>query len=266
MAVVEMQKISLAALKTKRKAILEKLQMLGIMQMEVDSIDDEELMKMDTAESRATWDKHAELCDQAAAILDKYAPEKKGMLDSLKGKELLTMENAQEVIERRHPCNKIARKILRYEKEISDCNANIAKDENLIESLVPWMALDVPLSFEGTKKTAAFIGTLPGVLTEEQILTGLREKAPELAAVDVKVLYTASDSVNVFILCLKEEAETVETALRGLGFSRPPQLTLGKPERVAEEARKDIEEQKTKIAGVIERVKVNAGSREDFHI
>lgn len=266
MAVVEMQKISLAALKTKRKAILEKLQMLGIMQMEVDSIDDEELMKMDTAESRATWDKHAELCDQAAAILDKYAPEKKGMLDSLKGKELLTMENAQEVIERRHPCNKIARKILRYEKEISDCNANIAKDENLIESLVPWMALDVPLSFEGTKKTAAFIGTLPGVLTEEQILTGLREKAPELAAVDVKVLYTASDSVNVFILCLKEEAETVETALRSLGFSRPPQLTLGKPERVAEEARKDIEEQKNKIAGIVERVKVNAGSREDFHI
>ena len=115
MAVVEMQKISLAALKTKRKVILEKLQMLGIMQMEVDSIEDEELMKMDTAESRATWDKHAELCDQAAAILDKYAPEKKGMLDSLKGKELLTMENAQEVIERRHPCNKIARKILRYD-------------------------------------------------------------------------------------------------------------------------------------------------------
>ena len=69
MAVVEMQKISLAALKTNRKAILEKLQLLGIMQMEEDSIEDEELMKMDTAESRATWDKHAELCDQAAAIL-----------------------------------------------------------------------------------------------------------------------------------------------------------------------------------------------------
>ena len=57
-------------------------------------------MKMDTAESRATWDKHAELCDQAAAILDKYAPEKKGMLDSLKGKELLTMENAQRLYDK----------------------------------------------------------------------------------------------------------------------------------------------------------------------
>lgn len=266
MAVVEMQKISLAALKTNRKAILEKLQMLGIMQMEVESIEDEELVKMDTAESRATWDKHAELCDQAAGILDKYAPEKKGMLDSLKGKELLTMESAQEVIAKRHPCNKVARKILRYEKEISDCNANIAKDENLIESLVPWMALDVPFSFEGTKQTAAFIGTLPGVLTEEQIYEGLREKAPELAAVDVKVLYTASDSVNVFILCLKEEAETVETALRGLGFSRPPQLALGKPEKVAEDARTDIESQKKQIEGVIERVKENVEYREDFHI
>ncbi len=266
MAVVEMQKISLAALKKDRKAILEKLQMLGIMQMEVESIEDDELVKMDTAESRATWDKHADLCDQAAAILDKYAPEEKGMLDSLKGKELIPIENAQEVISRRHPCNKVARKILRYEKAISDCNANIAKDENLIESLVPWMALDVPFSFEGTKKTAAFIGTLPGVLTEEQINEGLREKAPELAAVDVKVLYTASDSVNVFILCLKEEAETVETALRGLGFSRPSQFVLGRPEQVAEDARKDIEKQKDEIAAVIERVKQNAGSREDFHV
>ncbi len=266
MAVVEMQKISLAALKTNRKAILEKLQMLGIMQMEVESIEDDELVKMDTAESRATWDKHAELCDQASAILDKYAPEEKGMLDSLKGKELFTLEGAQEIIAKRHPCNKIARKIVRYEKAISDCNANIAKDENLIESLVPWMALDVPFSFEGTKKTAAFIGTLPGVLTEEQINEGLREKAPELAAVDVKVLYTASDSVNVFVLCLKEEAETVETALRGLGFSRPSQFILGRPEQVAADARKDIEKQKSEIAAVVERVKEHAGYRDDFHM
>ncbi|MCR5293926.1 MAG: V-type ATP synthase subunit I [Lachnospiraceae bacterium] len=266
MAVVEMQKIGICALKENRKAILEKLQKLGIMQMEEDSIDDDELMKMDTAESRITWDKHAELCDQAASILDKYLPEDKGLLGSLEGKERLSEGSLREIIEKRHPCNKIARRILRYEKAVSECNANILKDENLIESLVPWMALDIPLSFEGTGKTSAFIGTMPGALTEEMIAERLREKAPELSALELKVLYTSSDSVNVFVLCMKEDAEAVETALRSLGFARPPQLALGRPEKVAEDAKKDIEKQKTEIGCLVDKIKENAGSRRDFHI
>ena len=49
MAVVDMQKISICAHRSNRKAILETLQSLGIMQVAIDDLDDPELMKMDTA-------------------------------------------------------------------------------------------------------------------------------------------------------------------------------------------------------------------------
>jgi len=78
MAVVAMEKISVCALKTNRKAILETLQGLGVMQVVTDELDDPELLKMDTAEAKARFDKNADLADQAVAILDKYVPLKKG--------------------------------------------------------------------------------------------------------------------------------------------------------------------------------------------
>ena len=61
MAVVAMEKISVCALKTNRKAILETLQGLGVMQVVTDELDDPELLKMDTAEAKARFDKNADL-------------------------------------------------------------------------------------------------------------------------------------------------------------------------------------------------------------
>ena len=68
MAVVAMEKISVCALKTNRKAILETLQGLGVMQVVTDELDDPELLKMDTAEAKARFDKNADLADQAVAL------------------------------------------------------------------------------------------------------------------------------------------------------------------------------------------------------
>ena len=65
MAVVDMQKISICAHRSNRKAILETLQSMGIMQVVIDDLDDPELMKMDTADARARFEKNADLADQA---------------------------------------------------------------------------------------------------------------------------------------------------------------------------------------------------------
>ena len=89
MAVVEMQKISICAHRSNRKAILEALQSLGVMQVMTDNLDDPELMKLDTADTRARFEKNADLADQALAILDSYVPEKKGVLAGFAGKELI---------------------------------------------------------------------------------------------------------------------------------------------------------------------------------
>ena len=59
MAVMQMQRISICALKENRKAILEKLQALGIMEIDTTVLQDEDLQKMDTSSSRQVFEKQA---------------------------------------------------------------------------------------------------------------------------------------------------------------------------------------------------------------
>ena len=266
MAVVDMQKISICAHRSNRKAILETLQSMGIMQVVIDDLDDPELMKMDTADARARFEKNADLADQAIAVLDTYVPEKAGLLSGFSGKKLINKEAYSHIIDTQTDIMAEAREVLRNEKAISECNGNILRDENQIEALVPWMKLDVPMSFNGTKKTAAFIGTVSGVCDEAALYAQIREKAPEADALSVNVLSTENDSTNVFVLCLKEESEEVEAALRAAGFARPSQAVSGVPAREAERCAADIEKQKAEIAGLEEEIRAKAPIRGDLRI
>ena len=266
MAVVEMQKISISAHRSNRKAILETLQKLEVIQVVEADLDETGLRHKNTADARATFEKNADLADQALAILDKYVPEKQGMLSGLAGKELIDDASFDKVVESQQDCMAVARKIVRNEKEISECSGNILKNENQKESLVPWMNLDVPMSFTGTDKTAAFIGSVQGVCDEAQVYALIKEKTEGIEELSVTVLSSESDMTNIFVLCLKEAREKVESALRSLGFAKPPQAVLGVPKKVAEDLDRDTEKQKTEIERLKKEIEEYAGSREDLRV
>ena len=266
MAVVEMQKISISAHRSNRKAILETLQKLEVIQVVEADLDETGLRHKNTADARATFEKNADLADQALAILDKYVPEKQGMLSGLAGKELIDDASFDKVVESQQDCMAVARKIVRNEKEISECSGNILKNENQKESLVPWMNLDVPMSFTGTDKTSAFIGSVQGVCDEAQVYALIREKTEGIEELSVTVLSSESDMTNIFVLCLKEAREKVESALRSLGFAKPPQAVLGVPKKVAEDLDRDTEKQKTEIERLKKGIEEYAGSREDLRV
>ena len=266
MAVVEMQKISISAHRSNRKAILETLQKLEVIQVVEADLDETGLRHKNTADARATFEKNADLADQALAILDKYVPEKQGMLSGLAGKELIDDASFDKVVESQQDCMAVARKIVRNEKEISECSGNILKNENQKESLVPWMNLDVPMSFTGTDKTAAFIGSVQGVCDEAQVYALIKEKTEGIEELSVTVLSSESDMTNIFVLCLKEAREKVESALRSLGFAKPPQAVLGVPKKVAEDLDRDTEKQKTEIERLKKGIEEYSGSREDLRV
>ena len=54
MAVLQMQRISICALKKNRKAILEKLQSMGVMEVSQFLEEDEDFRRMDTANARSS--------------------------------------------------------------------------------------------------------------------------------------------------------------------------------------------------------------------
>lgn len=72
MAVLKMQRISICALKKDRKAILEKLQSLGVVEINHVIEEDEDFKKMDTAGQKAGFEKASTLAEQAIDILDMF--------------------------------------------------------------------------------------------------------------------------------------------------------------------------------------------------
>ena len=74
MAVLQMQKISICALKKDRKAVLEKLQRMKVMEISQILEEDPDFTTMDTRQERMELEKSASLSDQALEILDRYAP------------------------------------------------------------------------------------------------------------------------------------------------------------------------------------------------
>ena len=190
MAIVQMQRINICALKKNRKAILERLQELGAMEIDIQLEDDNLGEKQDVASSRALFERRAQTADQALAILNTYVPEKKGMLDSLAGKPLVEKELFEKAAENQDQYMATASRIVTLDKQIAESKAVVLKVQNQVEALAPWLSLTVPVSYTGTQKTAVLIGTMPNPQDQQSILNLLAGAVPDVEAVDVELIST----------------------------------------------------------------------------
>ncbi len=265
MAVLKMQRISICALKRDRKAILEKLQSLGVLEVNHVIEEDDLFHKMDTAGRKLGFEKAAALADQALEILEKYVPEKKSMFAALEGKKLIGPEEGKAVQEERRELLKDARAIYDLDREHAEWAANISKLENSIESLTPWLALDVPMQSAGTEKTAVILGTMPGETTLEKVYEVLGEKAPDEGA-DVHVVSAEQSAVYLAVICMRESVPKVEEALRSAGFARPSQVWDKIPALQKQEFEDQIEDCRQKTDKVEKEIRGFASKREKLKI
>ncbi len=237
MAIVQMQRINICALKKNRKAILERLQELGAMEIDIQLEDDSLCEKQDVASSRALFERRAQTADQALAILDAYAPEKKGMLDSLAGKPLVEKKLFEKAAENQDQYMETASRIVTLDKQIAESKAAVLKIQNQMEALAPWLSLTVPVSYTGTRKTAVLIGTMPNPQDQQSVLNLLASAVPDVEAVDVELISTDKDFTYLAVICMKQDAGKVEETLRTGGFSKPSSPV----QKVPEQYKKDLE-------------------------
>ena len=237
MAIVQMQRINICALKKNRKAILERLQELGAMEIDIQLEDDSLCEKQDVASSRALFERRAQTADQALAILNVYAPEKKGMLDSLAGKPLVEKELFEKAAENQDQYMATASRIVTLDKQIAESKATVLKIQNQVEALAPWLSLTVPVSYTGTQRTAVLIGTMPNPQDQQSILNLLAGAVPDVEAVDVELISTDKDFTYLAVICMKQDAGKVEETLRTGGFSKPSSPV----QKVPEQYKKDLE-------------------------
>lgn len=266
MAIVQMQRINICALKKNRKAILERLQELGAMEVDIRLEDEELCEKQDVSSSRSTFERRSQTADQALHILDEYAPEKKGMLDSLAGKPLVDKESLAKAAAQQDNFMQTATKIITLDKQVAESQAAAQKLENQAETLTPWLGLTVPVNFSGTRSTAFLIGTLPGQQDQQSVLKILADAAPEVEAVDVEMISTDKDFTYLAVVCLRQDASKVEEALRAAGFAKPSSAVSKIPAQYKEELLTEMKEAQDKAEELGREIASYASSRQDLEL
>lgn len=248
MAVLQMQRICICALKKERKQILESLQRLGVIEIEDKLKEDSIFHKRDVQTAKNLLDKNTITAREALSILNTYAPEKKGSLDMLRGREEVDSDLYDKFSMKHHETLDIANRIVKLSKEIAEQKAEILKLNTQIEMLTPWMEFDVPLNYSGTKSTKGFIGSLPDAWTLEMVYEQLADTIP----VNVDIISSNRDQTNIFVICLKEKEELVLERLRAAGFSLPTMLSEKSPS-----------EQKSILEDKITEAEINIVAAED---
>ncbi len=266
MAVLQMQRVSICALKKDRKAILEKLQSMGIMEINHMIEDDEGFERMDTMNARQGFERNAQTADHALDVLNQYVPEKKSMFAGLEGKKLVGQGQFQKTVSRKKEIMRDAKALLDFSKEIAESKAGILKLENQIESLNPWMALDAPMNFSGTAKTSMMLGTMAPGTTQEAVYSLISAHAPNTEAVDVEIIASDKDAVYLAVFCMKNDERTVEDALRAGGFARPTQLTDKAPRQAKEDYEAEKKKLESRISGIAKEIAGKEGIREELKV
>lgn len=260
MAVLHMQRILICALKKDRKAILELLQRRGVIEVNDTLTEDGVFQKYDSAAMKGSLNKSIASAKEAIDILDHYCESKASMLSALKGRREATTEEYDAFKEKYHATVRIAGRMIALSKEIAEYKAEILKLETQREILTPWITLDIPLNFPGTKYTKSFIGTLPKEWTLEMIY----EKLADYMPLNAEIISSSKEQTCIFVLCQKNMAEKVFEVLRGLEFAYPgiaPELA---PAKQLQKLEAEIFAAKEAVAQAEQEIRSNLSHKEEL--
>ena len=261
MAVLSMKKVNICALKKDRKSILETLQRLGL--VEVSDLDENlsDFKKIDTFNMRSVFEKNKVIAQIALEILEKYLPEEKGFLDSIRGQNEISKENYYIFANETEEIMRVANEIVRLAKLIDDEKAEIIRLNAQIDALSDWKSLDVPMDFAGTKKTRAFIGTLPLDISESEAKSLLAEALPDEEMYTLEVLSRSAEQTCIFVLCHVSASDRLWTALRENGFALPTFVSDEVPSLKIEALLRKINDLETQILNAEKEIKSYKGQR-----
>ena len=234
MAVVPMEHLYLCALKKDKKQLLEQLQRMGVVEIADFLSEDSTFSRSDPAEILAHFDRRIAVIAKALDVLDNYAPVKESMFASLAGRDVLDEGNYLAFKEKKDTLNHMSARLVTLEKTIVEASSQIIKQQAKMDAIIPWLSLPVPMSFDGTRTTAAIIGSLPGQMTQEDIATAVATADPTVDPLDIAVISTGKDMTYVMILCPKKIGAACEEALRTIGFTRPSSTAKEIPAQYSE--------------------------------
>ena len=238
MAVLPMKRVRIAALKTDRKAMLETLQRLGVVEVEnpPGAAADEVFAPSDRSEEAQQFKKLAALAAQALAVLDHRVPEKKSLLAALDGRRRLSVAEYEAQVARRDEVLAVCRRITQLDRENAENAAQLPKLDSQLVALSPWMEYDLPTDCAGTRTAAVLVGALSGEHELQEILEKLAALAPDADRLQLEIIRATQVQTCISVICARAQLAAVSDALRRIGFTEAPK-TQKRPAEVAADLR-----------------------------
>ena len=159
---------------------------------------------------------------RAVELLGKYAPEKKPLLSStpeVEGDSLLSSEGLSEALA-------LAGEIIAADERIRRIGSEESRERSVIESLAPWLALDLPLDVDGTERSSVLLGSIPVKLSLDKVREAIDAVTEESELFEVSSDKKAS---YVMIICAKESLADIQEALRAFDFTAQSFTGLSAP-------------------------------------
>ena len=226
MGIAKMNKIYLLAHQAEKDRILQVLQQAGVVEISdlteenAETADWAELVEPDQAREQLQ-----EIENQIAKVrfsldyLNRYYPEKKGMLDDLLAeKEVVTTEElAAREAEWAQTSAEVYTALKKIDEELLALRNEETRLQNTRQQLLPWQNLPLPLEeLRETKAVSVQLGTIPAAVVNE-----FQKQMQQLEAASFyEIIAQGRDDAYLVVGWHQDDAEAVQDVLKGFSFNR----------------------------------------------
>ena len=249
MAILKMKKLRLMAVRSRKDELLRELIRHGCVEFseledQIQGSDVESILSRESSDVAALKSQLTSL-NHAIALLDTYAPKKSKLLSAKPELEDLAFLDDTGL----SGALKFAGAIEGYDARIKRISAEESRQRGIIDSLQPWLGLDLPLNTEGTERCGVLMGTIPVKMELADVQAALSQVDEE------SELFQVNEDKRdryVLLVTMKETIPAMQECLRGFGFTASSLGSMKGTAReclsAAEEALKELASEKEACA------------------
>ena len=216
MAILKMKKLRLMAVRSRKDELLRELIRHGCVEFseledQIQGSDVESILSRESSDV-ATLKSQLTSLNHAIALLDTYAPKKGKLLSAKPELEDLAFLDDTGL----SGALKFAGAIEGYDARIKRISAEESRQRSIMDSLQPWLGLDLPLNTEGTERCGVLMGTIPVKMELADVQAALSQVNEE------SELFQVNEDKRdryVLLVAMKETIPAMQECLRGFGFS-----------------------------------------------
>ena len=242
MAILKMKKLRLMAVRSRKDELLRELIRHGCVEFseledQIQGSDVESILSRESSDV-ATLKSQLTSLNHAIALLDTYAPKKGKLLSAKPELEDLAFLDDTGL----SGALKFAGAIEGYDARIKRISAEESRQRSIMDSLQPWLGLDLPLNTEGTERCGVLMGTIPVKMELADVQAALSQVNEE------SELFQVNEDKRdryVLLVAMKETIPAMQECLRGFGFTAS---TLGSMKGTARECLSAAEEALKELA------------------